>query len=299
MTQVLLYQCPNCDASCSVDTDLVGLNVVCPNCTQEFTATPPDTASDFELPDAIPFFKSGKLEILKKELNKPTSDGELSKSEEMALTRAALMLGLKEKDFVKLTKSEFLIHFNPILERASKTAHITDEDVEEINKLQIKYGADLEFDESFSVFRWIYLMEVKGQTPPPIVNDEIHLEDGESIYMAMNSTWAQPRSKATSYSGVSISVPTGIRGVRLRFGKMQANRVEEITELDSGRLYISNKSIYFQGANRNTGISISSILDTTVHTDSIRVDKKRGRADYFGMSLMNSRYIQALIGVLK
>ncbi len=53
------------------------------------------------------------------------------------------MLGLKEKDFVELTKSEFLSHFNPILERASKTAHITDEDVEEINKLKIKYSADL------------------------------------------------------------------------------------------------------------------------------------------------------------
>ena len=72
--------------------------------------------------------------------------------------------------------------------------------------------------------------------------------------------------------------------MRLKFGKMQPNRVEEITELDSGRLYITNKSIYFQGANRNTEISLSSILDTTVHTDSIRIDKKRGRADYFGIS---------------
>jgi hypothetical protein len=144
MTDVLLYDCPSCTASCSVSLELVGLNVVCPNCTQEFTATPPaSSASDFQLPDAIPFFKSGKLEILKNHLNKLTSDGELSKSDEIALTRAALMLGLKEKDFVELTKSEFLSHFKPILERASKTAHITDEDIEEINKLKIKYIAKL------------------------------------------------------------------------------------------------------------------------------------------------------------
>jgi hypothetical protein len=298
MTDILLYDCPSCTASCSVAPNLVGLNVVCPNCTQEFTATPPESA-DFQLPETIPFFKSGKLEILKNHLDKLISDGELSKSDEIALTRAALMLGLKENDLVELTKSEFLKHFDPILERASKTAHITDEDVEEINKLKIKYSADLAFDESFGVFRWIYLMEVKGQTPLPLINNEIHLEEGEILYLAMNSTWAQPRTKTTSYSGVSVSVPTGIRGVRLKFGKMQPNRVEEITELDSGRLYITNKSIYFQGANRNTEISMSSILDTTVHTDSIRIDKKRGRADYFRMSLMNSRYIQALIGVLK
>ena len=42
------------------------------------------------------------------------------------------MLGLKEKDFVELTKSEFLIQFNLILERASNTAHITAEQVEVI-----------------------------------------------------------------------------------------------------------------------------------------------------------------------
>ena len=115
MTEVLLYNCPSCSTSCSVALELVGLNVVCPNCTQEFTATPPDSAADLQLPDAIPFFKSGKLEILKNHLNKLTSDGELSKSDEIALTRAALMLGLKDNDFVELTKSEFPTRFDPVV----------------------------------------------------------------------------------------------------------------------------------------------------------------------------------------
>jgi hypothetical protein len=52
------------------------------------------------------------------------------------------MLGLKEKNFVELTKSEFLSHFNSILERASKTAYITNEDIDEINKLKIKYDTE-------------------------------------------------------------------------------------------------------------------------------------------------------------
>jgi hypothetical protein len=63
MTEVLLYDCPSCTASCSIAPDLVGLNVVCPNCTQEFTATPVDSA-DFQPPETVPFFKSRKLEIL-------------------------------------------------------------------------------------------------------------------------------------------------------------------------------------------------------------------------------------------
>jgi len=155
MTDLLLYTCPTCDASCSVAPDLVGLNVVCPNCTQELTVTPPESA-DFQLPKTIPFFKSGKLEILKNHLNKLTSDGELSKLDEIALTRAALMLGLKEKDFVQLTKLKFQSHFNPILEMVSKTACITNENVGKVNKLKIKYSEDIAFDESFGVFRWIH-----------------------------------------------------------------------------------------------------------------------------------------------
>ena len=92
MSDLFNYTCPNCEANCSVAFDLAGLNVVCPSCGQEFTATPPNDASKFQLPDAILFFKSGKLGILKNYLNKLTSDGELSKSEEIAITRAALIL---------------------------------------------------------------------------------------------------------------------------------------------------------------------------------------------------------------
>ena len=88
MTEVLIYDCPSCSTSCSVAPDLVGLKVVCPNCIQEFTPTPPDSAADFQLPDAIPFFKSGKLEILKNHRNKLISDGELSKSDEIVIASA-------------------------------------------------------------------------------------------------------------------------------------------------------------------------------------------------------------------
>ena len=72
---------PACEANCSVAPDLAGLNVLCPSCGQESTATPPDLAFDFQPPAKVPFFKSGKLEILKNHLNKLTSDGELSKSD--------------------------------------------------------------------------------------------------------------------------------------------------------------------------------------------------------------------------
>ena len=65
MTEVILYTCPTCEANCSVAPDLVRLNVVCPSCGQEFTANPPDPISEIQVPEAMPFFKTGKRKILK------------------------------------------------------------------------------------------------------------------------------------------------------------------------------------------------------------------------------------------
>jgi hypothetical protein len=85
MTGVLIYDCPSCAVSCSVTPDLVCLNVVCSNCNQEFTATPPDSASNFQLPEMIPCFKSGKFELPQNYLSKLISDGELRKLEKLAV----------------------------------------------------------------------------------------------------------------------------------------------------------------------------------------------------------------------
>jgi len=62
---ILPEYCPRYEINCSVAPDLIGLKVACPNCTQGFAATPPDWGADLQLPDAIPFSKSGKLKILK------------------------------------------------------------------------------------------------------------------------------------------------------------------------------------------------------------------------------------------
>jgi hypothetical protein len=66
MTEVLLYTCPTCEASSSANRRLVNINGICPNCTHEFSATPLDSSSDFQLPESVPFFKCGKLKIFKK-----------------------------------------------------------------------------------------------------------------------------------------------------------------------------------------------------------------------------------------
>ena len=41
MNSIITNNCPSCQISCSIIVDQVGTNVICPNCTQEFTAYQP------------------------------------------------------------------------------------------------------------------------------------------------------------------------------------------------------------------------------------------------------------------
>ena len=148
-------------------------------------------------------------------------------------------------------------------------------------------------------FRAIYLVETKGQLPPTLATDMM-LDANESVYYSVPTTWHQPRVKKLGYSGASLSLPTGIKGVRYRFGSYTPiNSSEEMTPLTSGTLYVTSKRLLFNGETRNTAISLAKILDCHMYADALKVEKSTGKPDLFSMGLPQARYILALIGALK
>jgi hypothetical protein len=100
-------------------------------------------------------------------------------------------------------------------------------------------------------------------------------------------------------AGTSVSFPTGIRGVRFRFGGYTPIKSEEITPLSAGVLYVTLERLLFNGETRNTSIKLNKILDCNIFSDCVRVEKSTGKPDSFAMNAPEARYILALIGVLK
>jgi len=297
---MLVYHCPHCEVTCSVDPAHVGGNVVCPSCSGEFVATPPSETEPFRPPERLPFFKSGRIEILEQEMRRLIADGEMSPSDESALINAAVLLELDIRDLHKLMGGAFNRELEPIIQRISKTAHFSDEDEEACRVLQKKYGVDAHFEGDAAAMRLIYRMEVKDQLPPPShLPAPIFLESGERLYRQIQTTWSQTRSRTVAYRGVSVSVPLGIRGVRYRFGSYQPIRAEELTPLDSGPIFLTNQHLIFQGSSRTQSTAIEDILDVTVYADSFRIDRKRGRSDFFLCPFMEARFAQAFIGVIR
>jgi len=58
-----------------------------------------------------------------------------------------------------------------------------------------------------------------------------------------------------------VSIPI-VKGVRYRVGSYKPQRVtrEELTQIDVGEFYLTNKRVVFDGAHRNTAIRYSSLL---------------------------------------
>ena len=74
---------------------------------------------------------------------------------------------------------------------------------------------------------------------------------------------------------------------------------QEITELDRGLLVVSNKRLFFKGNTRNTNVPYSKIIDATIFRDSLKIDKKTGKDDWFTMNAAEARYISSIIGFYK
>ena len=304
------YTCPNCSGECTVLESAAGQNVSCPHCSVEFFATSleleaapavvQDTQQAFALPAKLPFFKSGRRKILEQRLEQlmAASEGTLDQAAEDELNKDAIAIGLDAKEGSKLIGEHFMREFDPIKRRMESSFVMTDEDVAEIKQLEKKYNARLTLEGNAELFRAIYLLETARKLPQPI-NTGLLLEPDEVTYYSIGTTWHQTRVHTHGYSGISLSVPTGIRGLRFRFGGYTPNKTEDITPLSGGTLFVTSKRLLFNGELRNTTISLNRIVDGHVYSDSVRIEKNTGKPDFFSMDAGQARYILSLIGALK
>jgi hypothetical protein len=303
------YTCPNCSQECSVVESLTDQNVTCPACSKEFFATPPNQQSPpileggkpaFTLPAKLPFFKSGRRKILEQRLEQmlAASGAMFDDAGEAELIKTAVALGLATTEVTKLRADHLKREFDPIKRRMESTFLMTDEDVAAVKELEKRYNAQLTLGGEGDLCRAIYLLEAKGTLPAPIRTD-LMLNGDEVAYYSISTTWHQSRVHSRGYSGTSISVPTGIKGVRFRFGGYSPIRTDEVTPLASGVLYVTSERLLFNGDSRNTTITLKKIIDGHVYSDSVKIEKSTGKPDFFSMDAPRARYVLSLVGALK
>ena len=225
-------------------------------------------------------------------------DGELDENDAKELDALTASLGLNDSDLSKARQTDFLKEFDPIKRRAESTFMLTDEDLAQIHRLEKKYAIQLTLAGNNEIFRAIYLLESKAELPAPI-SAGVMLDSNEIAYFSIPTAWHQTRVRNRGYAGTSFSVPTGIKGVRFRFGNYTPIRSEELTQLSSGTLYVTSKRLLFDGDARSTNIGMRKIIDGQIFSDAVKIEKSTGKPDFFSMDAARARFILSLIGVLK
>jgi DNA-directed RNA polymerase subunit RPC12/RpoP len=296
----LKFECPTCGQHLSATSEQIGLTAACPNCNSSVTvpARKDDEQTVFLLPTKLPFLKSHRKKILEAKVTELVSLGPIDESIEAKLQDFAVALRLEKADATAVLTGRFTAEFEPIKRRTESSFVLTDSDLEEIETLKKKYNVNLTLKGNASLFRAIYLLESKHELPPPIQVDLL-LDPNETCYYTIPTTWHQSRVQTRGYSGTSVSLPTGIKGVRFRFGGYTPIRTEQMTALAAGTLFVTSKRLLFSGDSKNTTIGLKKIVDGHVFSDCVKIEKNTGKPDLFSMNAAQARFVLSLVGVLK
>ena len=217
-------------------------------------------------------------------LKDAVTDGRVTEDARARLDRLAQGLRLSEESRLKLNKShveEFVIKHAKVI---GADQRVTREEMQELDDVGNALGVEVHLDSATkaTLARYYQLWLVENGEPPPFPVD-ITLQKGEVAHFATAARWAELRTKtvAVRYSGVSASIRIA-KGVRWRVGTVTPHRVtqDQITVIDAGMFYITNKRAIFVGAKKNAAIRLNTLLGIEVFNDGIQLEKPTGRSPY-------------------
>lgn len=123
---------------------------------------------------------------------------------------------------------------------------------------------------------WVNSVEVL----PAITDLPIMLQSNEVCFFVADAEWWETRSKTTRVrmSGSSVSIPIA-KGVRYRIAEFtpKYEREENLTLIDTGALYLTNKRIFFDGQKKNTSVRWSAVVKVAGFDGGFEVEKGSGK----------------------
>jgi NAD-dependent DNA ligase len=78
-------------------------------------------------------------------------------------------------------------------------------------------------------------------------------------------------------------------------GDIYALTEEQLLQIDSGSLYITNKRIIFVGSKKNANIQLSKVLSVTPYSDGVGIEKDSGKSPILRVST-NSDLLAMTLG---
>lgn len=224
-------------------------------------------------------------ETYRKELKKALDDEHLSDAEKQKLDEMAASFGLSEGVRHEVYKAEVLAVVQEAFNRAVADRRLTAEEESRLTAMSANLGVNVAHDdkgrEAIERFKLLARIEA-GELP--VIQPGVILQRGEVCHAQFPCNLHEMRTvtKRINYHGPGGRIRI-MKGLSWRFGSVSVSRVtsEELRQLDSGKLYITNKRLLFNGSAKNVNTPFKKIIHFTIYGDGIQIEKESGRDQYF------------------
>lgn len=241
----------------------------------------------FELTDAEAdrAIESAVGQIFEQTMREALADGTFTKQEKAGLEATSKALGMSEAQTRQLYETAAAATVQAAFTSAIADHRYTMDEEAHVMALARSLGVVIKHDESTeALVARFRLMGKIEEGVLPSVDVPVLLQRGEVCHFSGTAAHHEIKTvtKRINYSGPTASIKI-MKGVRWRVGSIAVQKVatDVMTQLDTGKLYITSKRVFFDGTNKNISISLGKIINFTVFKDGLQIEKGSGRDPYF------------------
>jgi hypothetical protein len=246
-------------------------------------------------------FKFLKVRRLKNETRKALADGVLDEHEKRRLAKVADELGVSTGPIQAAREDDYRKRMQPIIKGIISKRRMTKNDLEEIFAIADNLGIEPNLGRELDMCWLMNAWEQGDEFELPKMKSTAFLKQGEICHFCGSSVWSQLKIVKTRLGshGFSSSIKI-MKGVRYRIGTVRPahSQSEELVDLSSGELIITNKRLVFNGDKKSMNIQLNRLINLDLHGDGIEMSKGSGKNEFFRLSPLDAEFAYMLISQL-
>jgi hypothetical protein len=237
--------------------------------------------------------------VYKKSFEEAVADGRLTKDEEEFLNKLENDLKLPKVLAEKISSETRTAFIQNYISNVITDERLSPDEEKEIQTIATSLNVNVELnDKTKQQLQKLKVYWALENLELPTIQPDIALQKSESCYFQIsNVNWYELRkvTQRVSYSGYSTSFKVA-KGFYLRSGSYapRSYSTDQMTLIDRGTVYLTNKRLIFTGNKKNSNIRLEKVLNIQPYTDGVEIGKETGksptlqvpdRADIFCMIL--------------
>ncbi|HHW61497.1 MAG TPA: hypothetical protein GX404_06295 [Syntrophomonadaceae bacterium] len=222
--------------------------------------------------------------IFDESVDEALADGKLEEDEKQFLQELKKRLQLPDELAREIYQEKARDHLQACLDEAVSDQRLSPDEEEELMQIAINLGITPQLDDKtervLQKFRLFWLIE-NGDIPA--IDVDIKLQKNEVCYFTARADWYEYRrvTRRVRYGGPSVRIKV-VKGVYWRMGDMGVRTLsdDELTHIDAGIIYLTNKRLIFIGRTQNKTIRLNKILDFNIYKNGVDIQKETGKSPF-------------------